>query len=85
MNFRRNNDLSEVFEQRYRANKGNNEIISEKKKEFNRKMFNIRDKEDIRKEIRSANSVEGQVKSLNDRMNVLNTNKGFNNIRNNKF
>lgn len=74
MNFKKNNDLENVFEQRYRANHGNNEIVQEKKKDFNRKMFNIRDREDIRKEMREANSISGKVNSLNERMNVMNPN-----------
>lgn len=88
MNFKRNNDLSEVFEQKYRANHGNNEIISQKKKDFDLKMFGIRDKEDIRKEMREANSVQSQVNNLNQRMNALNpnmSNVNTNNSINNNF
>lgn len=90
MEFKRNNDLENVFEQRYRANHGNNEIVQEKKKDFNRKMFNIRDKDDIRKEIRDANSVSGKVNSLNERMNAMNpnmsnVNSGFGNGNNNGY
>lgn len=71
-NFRRDNDLEEVFNQRYKANYGNNEKVQENIKDFNRKMFGIRDKADIRREIREANSVNSHVEHLNQKMNGLN-------------
>lgn len=70
--FNRNNDLEEVFNQRYKANYGNNEKVQENIKDFNRKMFGIRDKADIRREIREANSVNSQVERLNQKMSSLN-------------
>ena len=82
MNFKRNNDLSEVFDQKYKANHGNNEIVNQNKKNFDLKMFGIRDKEDIRKELRKANSVQSQVNNLNQRMNALNPNMSNVNMNN---
>lgn len=79
--FKRNNDLTEVFDQKYKANHGNNERVQQEIKDFNRKIFGIKDKEDIRKEMRKSNSVEGQVNSLNQRMNCMNPRMGnVNNI-----
>ena len=70
--FNRNNDLEEVFNQRYKANYGNNELVQEKKKDFNFKMFGIRDKGDVKREMREANSVNGRVNNLNQKMNAMN-------------
>ena len=63
---RRVQDTTEVFDRRWNANrsKANNEVEA-RKEHFNR-MFNIQDKNDQRKEIMYQNSVEGQVKSLNE-------------------
>ena len=77
-NFRRDNDLEEVFNQRYKANYGNNELVQEKKKDFNFKMFGIRDKGDVKREMREANSVNGRVNNLNQKMNAMNNINRFN-------
>ena len=45
-------------------------------------MFNIKDKTDQRKEILYQNSVEGQVKSLNERMNAMNQGNRINRMNN---
>ena len=71
MNFKRNNDLTEVFDQRWQANHGNNEKIQQVKADFNFKMFGIKDKNVIKKGMREANSVRGQVNSLNQRVNAM--------------
>lgn len=76
--FNRNNDLEEVFNQRYKANYGNNELVQEKKKDFNFKMFGIRDKGDVKREMREANSVNGRVNNLNQKMNAMNNINRFN-------
>lgn len=82
MNFKRNNDLTEVFDQKWNANHGNNEIVQQKKKDFNFKMFGIKDKADARKEMREANSVNSKVNNLNQRMNTM---KNMNRFNNNNF
>lgn len=79
MNFKRNNDLTEVFDQKWNANHGNNEIVQQKKKDFNLKMFGIRDKNDVKKEMREANSVNGRVNNLNQKMSAMNNMNRFNN------
>ena len=76
--FNRNNDLEEVFNQRYKANYGNNELVQEKKKDFNFKMFGIRDKGDVKREMREANSDNGRVNNLNQKMNAMNNINRFN-------
>lgn len=79
MNFKRNNDLTEVFDQKWNANHGNNEMVQQKKKDFNFKMFGIRDKDDVRREKREANSVNGRVNNLNQRMSSMRNMNRFNN------
>lgn len=71
-NFRRNNDLEEVFNQRYKANHGNNERVQREIKDFNYKMYGIKDKDDTRKMMRDANSVKGQIDRLNKNINAVN-------------
>lgn len=82
-NFNRNKDVTQVFDERWRANYGKNEKISQTKEDFNKRMFGIRDKEEIRKEMREYNSVESQVERLNQKMNssasMRNNNFGKNN------
>lgn len=68
-NFNRNKDLTQIFDEKWRANYGNNEKVSQAKKDFNKRMFGIRDKEEIRKEMREHYSVGSQVERLNQRMN----------------
>ena len=79
---RRIQDTTEVFDRRWNANinKANN-AVNERKEHFNR-MFNIKDIEDQRKEIRYQNSVEGQVKNLNERMNAMNQGNRINRMNN---
>ena len=43
-------------------------------KAFNKKMFNIKDKDEIRKEMREANTVNSQVDRLNKKMEGLQNN-----------
>ena len=64
----RNRDLSQVFDQRWKANTINDKKIKEDRKQFNFKMFGIRDKEDVRKELRQANTVDAKVERLNQKM-----------------
>ena len=79
MDFNNNSeDLTNIFDKRYQVNKGANKMVQDRKKDFNRKFFGIRDKEEVRKELRDANSVQGQVNSLKERMSGL-TRNNFNN------
>ena len=73
-NYNRNKDLTEVFNQKWNANYRTSEKISNNMKEFNKKMFNIKDKEEIRKEMREANTVNSQVDRLNKKMEGLQNN-----------
>lgn len=83
-NFTRNKDLTQVFDAKWKANYGNNEKIEQAKKDFNFKMFGIRDKEDVRKEMREFNSVSSQVDRLNQRMSSMpKGNDRFNNSKGN--
>lgn len=71
----RSEDLTKVFDKRYKVNNNVNVQVQQKKKDFNFKMFGIRDKEDVRRELREANSVDGRVNRLKERMNSMNNNK----------
>lgn len=74
----RTEDLTKIFDRKYHANHDVNGVIQQKKKDFNEKFFGIRDKDEIRREMREANSVNGQVKNLEERMSGMNHNN-FNN------
>lgn len=78
-------DTTRIFDRRWTVNKNKaNEAVQQRKEHFNR-MFNIQDKVDQRKEIMYQNSVEGQVNSLNERMDAMrqgNRINRMNNIRN---
>ena len=63
-------DVSQVFDRNWQVNHdmaGRQAMVDNRKKHFD-KMYNIKSKEDKRAEMRRLNSVDGQVKSLNDRM-----------------
>jgi len=79
---RRVQDTTQVFDRRWNVNKNkaNNEVAA-RKEHFNR-MFNIQDKVDQRKEILYQNSVQGQVKALNERMNAMNEGNRVNRMNN---
>lgn len=68
----RSEDVTRVFDKGYQTNHGVNDQVQQRKKDFNFKMFGIRDKEDIRREMREANSVNGQVSNLKERVNSMN-------------
>ena len=72
MEFRGNRvqDVSQVFDRNWQVNHdraGRQAMVDNRKQHFD-KMYNIKSKEDKRAEMRKLNSVDGQVKSLNDRM-----------------
>jgi len=79
---RRVQDTTEVFNRRWNANMNKaNQAVQSRKEHFNR-MFNINDKTNQRKEILYQNSVEGQVKNLNERMSVMNESNRINRMNN---
>lgn len=79
---RRVQDPTQVFNRRWNANMNKaNQAVNQRKEHFNR-MFNINDKTNQRKEILYQNSVEGQVKNLNERMSVMNDANRINRMNN---
>lgn len=75
-------DPTQIFDRRWNAyqNKATAQVKA-RKDHFN-KMFNIREKSDQRKEILYQNSVDGQVNSLNERINAMNQGNKINRINN---
>jgi hypothetical protein len=76
MNFKRNNDLQEIFDQKYEVNyNANNNVRQEKERQdnFNKRMFGMYNKQDFRKELRNANTPTSQVNNLKQRMDAANT------------
>lgn len=70
MNFQRKTpDIEQVFNQRWQANNyrlnGIKDKIQNEKDTFNR-INNIKPKEEIRKEVLEANSINGRLKRLNE-------------------
>ena len=79
---RRVQDPTQVFDRRWNANMNKaNQAVQSRKEHFNR-MFNINDKTNQRKEILYQNSVEGQLKNLNERMSVMNESNRINRMNN---
>lgn len=67
-------DISQVFDRNWQVNKNNVErqqFLDQRKEHF-KKMYNINEKADMRREILRANSVNGQVQNLNERMQNMN-------------
>ena len=77
--YKKTQDLSEIFDKRWKVNNKNKKKINESKKEFRLKMYKIKDKEDIKKEIREANSVSAKVERLNKKI------EGLRNLNRNNF
>ena len=75
-------DLETVFNQRWEVNKNKATKQVERQKNHFNKMFNIQDKSIQRQDILYQNSVEGQVKALNERINVANTGNKINRMNN---
>lgn len=67
-------DLTQVFDRTWNTNRNNQERkeFLEHRKDYFKKLHNIPDKVDQRKEILQANSVNGRVQNLNERMNHMN-------------
>ena len=78
-NINRQKDLNKVFDERWHANRVDNDKIRQARKDFNFKMYGIRDKEDVRKELRESNTVNAKVERLNQKM------EGIKNLNRNNF
>ena len=67
-------DLTQVFDRTWNTNRNNQERkeFLEHRKDYFKEMHNISDKTKPRKEILQANSVNGRVQNLNERMNHMN-------------
>lgn len=78
MNFnKRVQDVSQVFDSRWNANHNYQEkkqFLDNRKEHFN-KMYNIQDKDVRKQEILRANSVNGKIEGLNQRMGAVNSNE----------
>lgn len=83
-NNKRVQDVNQVFDRNWNVNKNNQERreFLDYRKEHFRKMYNIKDKADKRAEILRANSVEGQVEALNNRMQAMNSGQRINRMNN---
>ena len=77
-------DVSEMVDSQWKANHNYQEIkkYNEGRKAHFNKMYNIRDKEDMKKEILEANSATGQIKRLQENMNASRGNDLFRNRNN---
>lgn len=67
-------DINKVFDKNWNLNRNNTkrqEFLNSRKEHFNR-LYNIQDKNTRREEILKANSVNGQVQNLNERMQAAN-------------
>lgn len=74
---KRRQDVTEVFDRRWQVNNNYQEkkqFLDDRKQHFN-KLYNIKDKDERKQEILWANSVDGRIESLNQRMNAVNSNE----------
>ena len=81
MNIRNGNkDIEKIFNQTWKANNYNlngvKDRIQTQKDSFNR-MYNIKSKDEIRKDILHVNSVEGRIENLNKSIQGISKNKNF--------
>lgn len=77
-------DASQVFDSQWKVNnnyKERQEFLNQRQEHFN-KMYNIKDKQDMRKEILNANSVNGRVESLNQNMRAASEGQRLNRMNN---
>ena len=81
LNNKRLQSLDSVFNSRWNARNNAVGEVERRKAHMNR-MFNIQDKASQRREMLYQNSVEGQVKSLNERMSAMNQNNRINRMNN---
>ncbi|MCI6266725.1 MAG: hypothetical protein MR598_07780 [Erysipelotrichaceae bacterium] len=78
-------DVSQVFDSQWNVNHDYQErknFQDARKEHFNR-MFQIQEKEEHKKEILRANSVDGKVQTLTEKMQAANANERF--ARRNEF
>ena len=85
---RRVQDVTQIFDRNWNVNKNNQQRqdFLDGRKEHFKKMYNIHDKEDRKQEILKANSVNGQVQNLNERMQAASNSQRrmqMNNFKNN--
>lgn len=74
---RRMNDVSQVFDSQWNVNhnyEGNKQFLDTRKKHFQR-MHNVVDKEERKKEILKANSVDGRIQRLEENMKAASCNE----------
>ena len=75
-----NKDIEKIFNQTWKANNYNlngvKDRIQTQKDSFNR-MYNIKSKDEIRKDILHVNSVEGRIENLNKSIQGISKNKNF--------
>ena len=75
---------SQVFDSQWKVNnnyKERQEFLNQRQEHFN-KMYNIKDKQDMRKEILNANSVNGRVESLNQNLRAASESQRLNRMNN---
>ena len=67
-------DLSLVFDRNWNVNKNNQQRVDflNHRKEHLKKMYDVKEEVGHTQEILNLNSVNGQVKNLNDRMQAMN-------------
>lgn len=72
-------DVSQVFDSQWNVNHDYSEkqkFLDQRKKHFN-KMYDIQEKEDHKRKILYASSVEGKVERLNQKIDAMNANERF--------
>ena len=74
-------DPTKIFDNRWNARKNVTKAVEHRKEHFN-KMFNIQNKDAVKKDILYQNSVNGQVNALNDRMHAANQANRINKMNN---
>lgn len=62
-------DLTQVFDNKWQANHGNNEKIQKEKDDFNWKMYGIKSEKERKKEAREKNTVDYKVEKLSEQVN----------------
>lgn len=78
-------DVSQVFDSQWNTthNYQERKAFLDGRKEHLKNMYEVSQKADYRKEILRANSVEGKVQNLNEKMNAVNANQRL--ARQNEF
>ena len=71
MNGNRQEDLLNVFNKRYTANHSSKPTLSGARADFSKKMFGTQKDDNMRENMRKANSVDGRVNSLRENINAV--------------